>query len=170
MIEIRRATEADAQTLTDLGKTTFIETFANDNTQEDMDSYVAKTFGADKQLSEIKDPNRFIEIAWVHGKAAGFLHLLSGSPDPSVKGPKPIEILRLYVDSQWHGKGVGAALMDRAIALARSHNFETLWLGVWEHNQRAQTFYRKYGFEVVGDHIFKLGNDEQTDLIMSRNL
>lgn len=166
MTEIKRATESDARTLTDLGRTTFIETFAKDNSQEDMDMYVAATFGEDKQLAEIRDPNRYVEIAWIENEPAGFLHLLKGKPDPSVTGEKPLEILRLYVDSRWHGKGAGVALMNRCLEIAREEGFETLWLGVWERNFRAQAFYKKFGFEVVGRHVFTLGTDDQLDLIM----
>ncbi|MEK7355384.1 MAG: GNAT family N-acetyltransferase [Bdellovibrionota bacterium] len=167
MTRLTPATSADAQTLAEIGRATFIETFAKDNTQEDMDAYVAATFGAEKQLEEIRDPKRRIEIAWIENQSAGFLHLLAGTPDSAVTGPKPIEILRLYVDSRWHGKGVGAALMERCLQIAREEGFETIWLGVWERNFRAQSFYKKYGFTTVGKHIFRLGSDDQTDLIMS---
>ncbi len=168
MLEIRRASEADAETLTQLGKMTFIETFAKDNSQENMDHYVANTFRIDLQLSEIRDPKRMIEIAWLDGSAVGFLHLFESQADPCVQGLEPLEILRLYVDSRCHGKGVGAALMERILELARSESFSTLWLGVWENNLRAQAFYKKYGFIVKGKHVFHLGKDEQTDLIMAR--
>ncbi|MES2964177.1 MAG: GNAT family N-acetyltransferase [Bdellovibrionota bacterium] len=171
MIEIKHATESDAQTLAELGRSTFIETFAKDNRQEDMDMYLAKTFGLDIQREEIRDPNRIIEIAWSENQPAGFLHLLmNGETDPSVKGERPIELLRLYVDSKWHGHGAGAALMDRCLSLARDGGFKTIWLGVWERNFRAQAFYKKHGFEVVGQHIFRLGTDDQLDLIMARSL
>lgn len=170
MILLKRATAADATTLTELGKSTFSETFAKDNRPEDMALYLTQTFSVERQRAEIQDPLRKIEIAWVGDSPAGYLHLLIGAADPSVTGPKSIEILRLYVDSQWHGKGVGAALMDRAIALAREEGFQTLWLGVWERNFRAQAFYRKFGFNVVGSHGFRLGTDDQTDLILMRNV
>src|SRR4051812_16305253 len=103
MIEIKRASISDVQTLTDLGRKTFIETFSKHNREEDMNLYVSETFNSEKQLSEIKDPNRYIEIAWIENQPVGFLHLLNGSCDPSVKGSKPIEILRLYANSKWHG-------------------------------------------------------------------
>jgi ribosomal protein S18 acetylase RimI-like enzyme len=170
MIEIRRASESNAQILADLGKNTFIETFAKDNRKEDMDMYVAETFGVDKQLKELRDPNRWIAIAWSGNLAAGFLHLVKSNPDPSVTGPKPIELLRLYVDSRWHGKGVGAALMERTIQIAREEGFQTLWLGVWERNFRAQAFYNKYEFAAVGRHTFRLGTDDQIDFIMARTI
>jgi GrpB-like predicted nucleotidyltransferase (UPF0157 family)/GNAT superfamily N-acetyltransferase len=169
-IETKRASESDALTLAELGRSTFVETFAQHNTEEDMDLYVTATFAIDKQLAEIRDPNRWIEIAWSGERATGFLHLVRSEPDPSVTGSKPIELLRLYVDSRWHGKGVGAALMKRSLEIARAEGFETLWLGVWEKNLRAQAFYAKYGFTSVGRHIFKLGTDEQTDFILVRSL
>ena len=170
MIEIRQALESDSETLTNLGRSTFIETFAKDNTKEDMDLYLAATFGVSKQLSEIRDPNRRIDIAWIENRAVGFLHLLKGEPDPVVKGPQPIELLLLYVDSKWHGKGIGPALMEHALLLAKEEKCQTLWLGVWEHNIRAQKFYLKYGFQTVGTHLFRVGTDDQLDLIMSRSV
>ncbi len=168
--QIRTASHSDAQTLSELGRNTFIETFASDNSQEDVDLYVRKTFSAEKQLKEIQDRDRMIEIAWIGDQAAGYLHLLKGTPDPCVTGASPMEILRLYVDSRWHGKGVGAELMNKCIQLAAAGKFETLWLGVWENNFRAQAFYKKYGFEAVGQHIFRLGMDDQVDLIMVRKV
>lgn len=168
MIEIRRASYSDAAALTALGKRTFIETFAQYNTSEDMEMYVAETFRPDLQLREIQDPTRRIEMAWSDGEACGFLHLKESDPQAVEWGPRPIELLRLYVDSSWHGKGVGAALMDRSIQIARDEGFQTLWLGVWERNFRAQAFYSKYGFAVLGTHEFRLGMDDQIDLIMAR--
>lgn len=170
MVEFKRASISDVKTLTDLGQRTFIETFSKDNNKKDMDLYVAETFNSEKQLCEIQDSNRFIEIVWINEQPSGFLHLLNGTADSSVNGNRPIEILRLYVDSKWHGKGVGAGLMDRSLQIAKEQGFQTVWLGVWERNLRAQAFYQKYGFEVVGQHIFRLGNDEQIDLIMARKI
>lgn len=135
-----------------------------------MDLYVASTFGVDKQLAEIRDPARIIEMAWCGDQAVGFFHLWKCAPDPSVTGPKPIEVLRLYVDSGWHGKGVAAALMARIILIAQAEGFQTLWLGVGEQNYRAQKFYRKHGFDFVGTHIFRLGTDDQVDFIMARTI
>jgi len=166
MIVINRAVESDAKTLADLGRSTFIETFAKDNRDADIQSYVNDTFGINQQRTEILDPNRIIEIAKAKGVAIGFLHLKIGKPHPSVKGSNPIEILRIYVDSKWHGKHVGAALMDKAIEIGRLGGFKTLWLGVWEKNLRAQSFYHKYGFKKTGSHLFRLGSDNQNDYIM----
>lgn len=169
-IEIKMATTADAKILAELGKKTFIDTFSKDNKQEDMDLYVQQTFGDEKQLAEILDNKRIISIAWVENTAAGFYHLLDGHLDESVTGERPIEILRLYVDSFWHGKGVGPALIKDCIEVARNKGYETIWLGVWERNYKAQSFYQKYAFEQVGKHTFRLGNDDQIDLILNRSI
>jgi GNAT superfamily N-acetyltransferase len=170
MIAIRRATTSNAEILSELGKKTFIETFSKDNRPEDIEQYVAETFSAEKQAREIEDPTRWIAIAWSTDVAVGFFHLAKSQPDPSITGTNPIELLRLYVDSRWHGKGVAAALMDECIEIARKEGFQTLWLGVWEKNFRAQAFYKKFNFATVGSHIFKLGRDHQNDLIMARSI
>ena len=170
MITIKRANEFDAEVLAQLGQSTFEATFAKDNSAEDIHKYVAETFGTEKQRLEIIDPNRFIELAFVGTSPAGYVHLLDGASDPCVLQPKPIEILRLYVASGWHGKGVAQALMHRSLQIAKELKFQTIWLGVWEHNHRAQAFYRKFGFEKIGVHTFQLGSDNQIDLIMSRTV
>ena len=80
----------------------------------------------------------------------------------------PLELKRLYVARAWHGQGVAQALMEAALDAARARGAATLWLGVWERNPRAAAFYRKYGFERVGEHTFMLGADAQTDWLLVR--
>lgn len=170
MFELRPARESDALALAEISERTFVETFAKDNRPEDIAEYVSNTFGFEKQLAEIQDSNRSITIAWEGSHPAGFYHLLDGPPDPTIQGPRPIELLRLYVASAWHGKGLGPMLMNRCIEEARVAGFKTLWLGVWEKNFRAQAFYRKFDFVPCGTHIFQLGKDAQTDLVLSRKI
>jgi diamine N-acetyltransferase len=170
MFEVRPAREMDASALAEISEKTFVETFAKDNRPEDMADYVSNTFGYEKQLAEIRDPKRRIALAWNRSSLAGFYHLYEGTVDTSVQGPRPVELMRLYVTSDWHGKGLGALLMDKCIEEAKKAGFKTLWLGVWERNFRAQAFYRKYGFMECGSHVFHLGRDPQMDLIMSREL
>jgi ribosomal protein S18 acetylase RimI-like enzyme len=170
MFEIRPAREQDALALARISESTFVETFAKDNRAEDMADYVSKTFGAEKQLAEIQDPKRFISLAWLNESAAGFYHLHDGIPHPSVQGSKPIELLRLYISSGWYGKGLGPLLMDKCIEESSAKGFKTLWLSVWEKNYRAQAFYKKYGFRTCGNQIFMLGEDAQSDLILTLSL
>jgi ribosomal protein S18 acetylase RimI-like enzyme len=167
---IRRATARDAALLADLGARTFQDTFAADNTPEDMAAYLSTSFSPEIQSAELADPNSTFLIAEVDKVAAGYAKLCAGETPACVTGPKPIELVRLYVDIEWLGRGVGEALMRDSIDRARQQGHETMWLGVWEHNRRAQAFYRKWGFRAVGEHVFQLGSDPQTDLILERSL
>ncbi len=167
---IRRASDADAALLAELGARTFYDTFAADNTPEDMAAYLAQAFSPEKQAAELFDSNAIFFIAEVDGAAAGYAELHAGDAPSCVKGAAPIELVRLYVTQEWHGRGVGEALMSACIEEARAAGHRTMWLGVWERNWRAQAFYRKWNFHVVGEHPFVLGSDRQTDLLMERVL
>jgi len=169
-IDIKRAQPVDALILSQLARKTFTDTFAKDNRPEDMEIYVKKTFSEEIQRFEILDPLRRIYLAWQGANAIGYYHVLSGSIDPSVQGDHPIELLRLYVDTDFIGKGLGAMLLQHSMDTAKEEGFKTMWLGVWEHNPRARKFYEQFQFKKVGSHIFYLGNDPQTDLIMERGL
>ena len=170
MIELKPATPADAKILTELARKVFTDTFAKDNLDSDMNLYLDSAFVEAKQLAEINDSKRHSIIARMEGQPAGFYQLLKDSREECILGPAPLELLRLYVDSKWHGKGVAKALMENAIEFGRTNGFQTFWLGVWENNLRAQAFYRKFGFQVKGSHVFVLGTDPQNDLIMARDL
>jgi GNAT superfamily N-acetyltransferase len=169
-IKIRRANVTDAALLADLGWRTFDETFAEFNKAEDMAAYRAEAFGMEEQAAELADERARFFIAEVEGEAAGYAKLFFGDAPSCVKGERPCELARLYVEKKFLGCGVGAALMRRAIDEAKGAGCETMWLGVWEHNERAKAFYRKWNFREVGSHIFMLGSDAQIDLLLERDL
>ncbi len=167
---IRRGTTQDAVLLAELGARTFSETFAADNTPEDLAAYLASSFSPAQQAAELADPLCLFEIAETNGAAVGYAMLRSGNVPLGVSGEKPIELVRLYVSRESLGSGVGAALMQACIGEAKQRGYKTLWLGVWEHNHRAQAFYRKWNFVEVGQHAFQLGGDAQTDILMQRSI
>lgn len=167
---IRRANPDDAGLLAELGARTFFETFAADNSAANMAAYLGSAFSEAQQAAELADPHSAFRIAETNGVAAGYAMLRSGSVPDSVTNDKPIELVRLYVSRQHLGRGVGAALMRVCIQEASSLGQGTLWLGVWEHNRRAQAFYRKWKFHEVGTHVFQLGDDAQTDILMERSI
>ena len=170
VVTIRRGTVSDAGLLSELGSRTFSETFAADNSSEDMAAYVATHFSVAQQIAELEDPASTFLIAEVDGSAAGYAKLHDGEPEKSVEGAKPVELVRLYVSRDWLGRGIGEQLMRTCIDEARQAGHETIWLGVWERNGRAQAFYRKWNFRTVGEHVFQLGSDQQRDLVMERTL
>lgn len=167
---IRRAAEQDAPMLAELAARTFHDAFAADNNPEDMDAYMSVAFTHEKFRSEVAAPANVFFVAEIGGTPVGYAQLRAGDAPPCVSGPAPIELARLYVSQDWHGRGVAAALMNACVEEARGAGHRTLWLGVWERNPRAQAFYRKWDFRVVGSHVFVLGSDPQTDLLMERAL
>jgi ribosomal protein S18 acetylase RimI-like enzyme len=169
-LTIRRGTIDDAALLSELGARTFAETFGADNTPEDLTAYLGASFNVAQQTAELEDPGSVFLIAEVEGRAAGYAKLHDGKPEKGVEGANPIELVRLYVSREWLGRGIGEQLMRACIDEARQARHETIWLGVWERNARAQTFYRKWNFQTVGEHVFRLGSDLQRDILMERTL
>jgi ribosomal protein S18 acetylase RimI-like enzyme len=167
-VKIRPANREDAGLLTELGTRTFSETFAADNTPEDMSAYHAASFSLAPQVAELSDPSSTFLIAEINGLAAGYAKLHAGEPAEAIESAKPVELVRLYVARQWLGRGIGEALMRACVDVARQAGHDAIWLGVWERNGRAQAFYRKWNFRVVGEHVFQLGSDPQRDILMER--
>lgn len=171
-IHIRQATHDDAKSLTDLAYTTFWDAFAHHpkNAPDDLNHYMRQAFNLEQISSELADPSSVFLIAEIDGKAAGYAKLIIGSTEDDITAARPIELSRLYSHQEYVGKGVGQNLMDACFERARRHDHDVMWLGVWEFNPRAQRFYEKNGFQVVGEHTFLLGSDPQTDLLMQKEL
>ena len=169
-VTIRHGAVEDAGLLSELGARTFSETFASDNTPEDLAAYLATNFNVAQQTAELEDPASTFLIAEVDGRAAGYAKLHDGKPEKGVEGANPIELVRLYVLREWLGRGIGEQLMRACLDEARRAGHETIWLGVWERNARAQAFYRKWNFRAFGEHMFQLGSDLQRDILMERSL
>lgn len=167
-VTIRRATRDDAQLLAELGARTFQDTFASQNTDENMAAYVASAFNVRQQTAELTDPASTFLLAKVDAVVAGYAMLHSGESAEGIRGAEPIELVRLYASQEWIGHRVGQALMQACLDTARSRGYETIWLGVWERNMRARRFYEKCGFRPVGEHVFQLGSDPQRDILMER--
>lgn len=169
-VNIRRATAGDATLLSEMGARTFYESFAAQNNPEDMAAYLASAFTQEKLAGEVADERAIFLIAEVNGEAAGYAKVRASEPEPCVIGANPMELCRIYCETSWQGRGVGAALMQAARDAARSQGAQVLWLGVWEYNPRAIAFYERWGFRTVGSHVFVVGSDPQTDLIMQVDL
>jgi ribosomal protein S18 acetylase RimI-like enzyme len=169
--EIRFATEADVEALTEFGARTFKESFGMDNTAEDMERHLQSAWRPELQRAEVLDPLLDTLLARdSNGALAGFAQLRDRRAPKGVATTRPVELWRFYVDKPWQGRGLARALMTAAEDCARARGGRELWLGVWERNARAQAFYRKCGFEKVGQQIFVVGNDPQTDHVMLRPL
>lgn len=167
-VEVRAASVADAPQIADLAERTFRDSFADENAAADMDAYVNKAFALDRVRFELSVQENVFLVAEAPDRLLGYAKLRTGPAEPCVTGLAPLELHRIYVDSGAIGRGVGAALMRAVLAHAEETGHETLWLGVWERNARAIAFYERWEFVEVGSHVFQLGADAQTDLIMER--
>jgi diamine N-acetyltransferase len=169
-MNIRYGNADDARMLSEFGAKTFYDTFAKDNTPENISLYMKRSFSTKIQLNELSDANIIFLIAELENKPVGYAKLKVDSKDESITGTKPIEIERIYSLQEYIGKGIGKALMQAAIDKAKQKDCNSIWLGVWEKNPKAINFYKKWGFREVGTHIFMLGDDPQRDFIMELNL
>lgn len=168
MPTIRVASIRDAAPLARLAERTFRDTFASSNTSENMELHCQSSYGEAIQASELKHPAMQTLVCEEGGALIGFAQLRWGDAPPCVSSPLPGELLRLYVERAWHGKGVAQSLMQASLEALQRHGSDTAWLGVWEHNPRAIAFYRKFGFVEVGEHVFPVGTDPQRDVVMTR--
>ena len=169
-IVITKATINDLDQLQKIGRQTFFETFSTGNTEENMTKYLNEGFSIDKLTTELNDKNAEFYFATHNDNVIGYLKLNFGKSQTELQDDKGLEIERIYVLKDFHGKSVGQLLYDKAIEVARQKNSDFVWLGVWEENPRAINFYKKNGFVEFDKHIFKLGNDEQTDIMMKLKL
>ncbi len=169
-IEVKKVGVTDIEQLQIISKQTFFETFADRNSEENMQKYLDEGFTVDKLITELSNPNSEFYFAKLDDKIIGYLKINFGEAQTELKDQKGLEIERIYVLKEFHGKEVGKILYDTAFSIAKQTNANYLWLGVWEKNPRAINFYKKNGFVEFDTHIFKLGDEEQIDKMMKLNL
>ncbi len=169
-LDIRRAVPGDVERLATLARDTFIAAFGEFNTPDNMASYVDSAFSDEQLLTELQDPASTFIWAERTGIPAGYAKLRRGTIRGCITGPKPVELERMYADTCLIGEGIGKTLLHTSIKIAQSEGFQTLWLGVWEFNERAIEFYHRQGFVDVGEDDFMLGSDRQTDLVMQLDM
>ncbi|NJN22626.1 MAG: GNAT family N-acetyltransferase, partial [Leptolyngbya sp. RL_3_1] len=169
---IRQGLPTDHEMLAALAARTFSDAFTIDNRPEDIAAYVAQAFTPQQMLTELTQPESVIllacDAATPAAPALGYARLVTNSDHPHLQGQQSLELNRLYVEQEAIGRGYGAALMTASLEVAIAHHCDTLWLGVWEHNTRAQKFYERWGFKPVSTQTFVLGEEVQTDWVMAR--
>jgi ribosomal protein S18 acetylase RimI-like enzyme len=168
--QIKRVVLADADLLLSLSKKTFFDAFSKWNNATDMALYSAIAFTPEKTIEELNNPDSEFYFAMDGDTAVGYIKLNFNDAQTEFKGTNALEIERIYVLTDYHGKHIGSNLLNFAIETASNKNFEYVWLGVWEHNYNAIGFYEHNGFKLFGSHEFLLGNDLQMDVLMKKIL
>lgn len=169
-IFIRHATIKDAELIADISRQSFFETFAAQNSKEDMDIFLNLQFTKGRLMLEVGAPENIFLLAYACDEVAGYVKLRDTHHPLSLGSNKAFEIARLYAMQNWIGKGIGQKLMQASIKIAEEKGKTIVWLGVWKENHRAIEFYRKWGFEIFDECDFILGNDLQKDWLMKKSL
>jgi ribosomal protein S18 acetylase RimI-like enzyme len=169
-IEIRQVTLNDIEQLQKIGRLTFYETFSAVNTEDNMKKYLEEELSLEKLTAELNTESSEFYFAVLDNNIIGYLKLNIGQSQTEIKDDSALEIERIYVLQELHGKKVGQVLYEKAMQIAKRKNAHYVWLGVWEMNTKAISFYRKNGFVEFDRHIFRLGDDEQTDIMMKKVL
>ena len=167
---IRKVEKADVGVLSQVAKQTFRETFAHDNTEEQLQEYFEETYSLRVLPTELENPDSETYFIMHEEEIAGFLKVNWGNAQTERELENAFEIQRLYVLQTYQGFGLGKQLFEFALELAENNGFSWAWLGVWEHNTKAQSFYNRYGFEKFGQHRFMVGQKVDTDWLLKKKL
>ncbi len=165
---IRRAKGHDAAALAQIGEQTFRESYTHLTRPGDLEMYLKGAFGPDIQAAEIEDPRVCYLVAEAEGATIGYVKLTDEPAPPCVTGPNPVKLSRIYVLNDWKQRGIGSLLMKAALMKAKSQGFHTIWLTVWEINERASKFYGMWSFHDVGEAEFQLGETVNRDRVFAR--
>jgi|OpeIllAssembly_1097287.scaffolds.fasta_scaffold01140_3 ribosomal protein S18 acetylase RimI-like enzyme len=169
-IEIIRATETDIALLINIGIQTFFEKFTENNSEENMQKYAAEAYSFEKIASEVNNPNSQFYLANLNNQTVGYLKINFGDAQTELQDPKALELERIYVLNEFQGRKIGQLLYEKTLELAKQANINYVWLGVWEENTSAIKFYEKNGLKAFSKHVFMLGDDPQTDIMMKIEL
>jgi ribosomal protein S18 acetylase RimI-like enzyme len=167
-IDINKVKLTDIDLLQEIGRTTFIQTFSDTNSEDNMKAYLAAGFSREKLFAELCNDESEFYFAAVENNIVGYLKINTGQAQKEQQNNQSLEIERIYVLQEFHGQRVGQLLYEKAIAIAQMKKALYVWLGVWEKNLRAISFYEKNGFIAFDQHIFQLGDDRQTDIMMKK--
>lgn len=167
---IKKCTLQDVDRLCKISTETFYETFADTNTAENMTAYLESAYNEEKLCKELCNPDSSFFFLYVDERLAGYMKINEFPSQTDINDINALELERLYILKEFQGLRLGNDLMNYAIQTATERGKKYIWLGVWEHNERAKRFYNKHGFYRIGEHSFIVGDDVQTDYVMRKDL
>lgn len=170
MIKVRTASLSDLSLLVSMGRETFLSAFAKDNSPENMEAYISKAFAVEKIEEELRDEKCKFFLAFEESTPVGYAKVRKTDEVKDLLKEPAIELERIYVVEEHQGKKIGVLLLQTCLDYAKAQDFYWIWLGVWEHNVKAQQFYLNRGFEKFDEHPFKMGSEIQTDWLMKKRV
>jgi ribosomal protein S18 acetylase RimI-like enzyme len=169
-MNIKKCTLEDSPLLQEIGCETFNETFKDQNSPENMKAYLERAFNLEQLEKELSNPNSEFFFVYFNNEVAGYLKVNTNDAQSEDMGEESLEVERIYIKKEFQKHGLGKNLFNKAIEIALEHHKKKVWLGVWEKNENAIAFYKKMGFVQTGAHSFYMGDEEQTDFIMTKTL
>ncbi|WP_339835308.1 GNAT family N-acetyltransferase [uncultured Maribacter sp.] len=153
-----------------ISRKTFVEAFENDNDPLDFKNYIDRAFSNDTLAIELQNTESHFYFVYHEQTLVAYFKLNEGNAQTDGKLVDSIELERIYVIASYQGKRLGEEILNQIKHIALQRKKNSLWLGVWEHNQRAIKFYQRNAFKKFGTHPYFIGNDEQTDWLMRFDL
>jgi len=169
-INLKKCTLEDSRKLQEISYETFHETFKDQNSPENMNAYLERAFNGNQLEKELSNISSQFFFVYFHHEVAGYVKVNTDDAQSEAMGNESLEIERIYIKSKFQKHGLGKYVLNKAMEMATELNKKKIWLGVWEKNENAIAFYEKMGFVQTGTHSFYMGDEEQTDLIMTKTL
>lgn len=169
--KLEPVTQEQVSQLRQLAIETFSETFGHDNTPEQLEAYFEEAYGEDILTKELTSLESRVVFILVDDQVAGYSKVNWGTAQTEQELVDAFEIQRIYILKKYQGLGLGKMLFEDALKIAEQKGFTWAWLGVWEHNTKAQGFYAKYGFEKFSEHAFQVSEDKiDVDWLLKKKL
>lgn len=156
MISIVKATTHDAVILSQIGKTTFIESHGSSARAEDIDAYVREKYTDEIMANELASPKNNYHILYNDGAIAGYTNIILNEPYTGSPVKNVTKLDRIYLLKEFYGIKLGEELLQFNIHLAKTNGQAGLWLYTWTENKRAVSFYEKSGFKIIGSYDFPI--------------
>ena len=184
---LRRATPEDAEALSTLASTCFTQTFGHLYAPDDLERFIHEAYSPEVLRAELADPQRPTWLLFLEGSEAeatasehteahpasedkliGYVTVCPAHlPHPDVK-PTDGEVQRLYLLREYQGGGRGSMMLRHAIDYLLADGPRPLWIGCFSENFGAQRLYGRYGFKLVGEYKFMVGDHADREFIMRR--
>lgn len=167
-ITIQKCVFEDLRKLQAISIETFTDTFRDQNSAENLNAYLERAFNLEQLEQELANPFSQFFFVYFNQEVAGYLKVNTNDAQSEVIGDESLEIERIYIKKNFQNQGLGKHLLNKAIDTAMELEKKKIWLGVWEHNKNAISFYVRMGFVQTGSHSFRMGDEEQIDYIMTK--
>jgi ribosomal protein S18 acetylase RimI-like enzyme len=168
VIDVREASVDDTPLLSIIAPEFFRDAFEDKMSTADLNEYLSTSLTYAVLEKELQDKHNIFFLAFSDNKLIGYAKLTTHL---KLNIPKhDIELERLYIQKTWHGKGIGSRLMERCLTFSAKLGYKMICLAVWERNEQALHFYKKWEFVVSGEQIFMRGSDAQRGILLKKDI